>query len=60
MKPSERIKEIFKSLKILDGQNPNEPHFETMSFVEKAILQYLDELKNGTEIEQRTNKPINK
>ena len=53
MKPSERIKEIHKALKILDGQNSNEPFFGDMSFFEKAILQYLDEKEIGTEIQNR-------
>ena len=55
MKPSERIKEIHKALKILDGQNETQPFFDSISFVEKAILQYLDEKEEGTEIEKRGN-----
>ena len=56
-KPSERIQEIHRALKILDGQDPSEPNFESPTFVEKAILQYLDEDYEGTEIEKRRNAP---
>jgi len=52
-KPSERIKEIRNSLKIIDGQNPEDPNFEGMTFMEEAILQYLDEKELGTAIENR-------
>ena len=58
MKPSERIKEIHKALKILDGQDPETQYFTGMSFVENAILQYLDEKEEGTGIEKRTNNPL--
>ena len=54
MKPSERIKEIHRAMKILDGQNPDNRDFENMSFQEKAIVQYLDELAEGTAIENRS------
>lgn len=53
MKPSERIKEIHRALKILDGQDPESIHFNNISFIELAILQYLDELKDGTALNQR-------
>ena len=59
MKPSERITEIHKALKILDGQNETQHLFDNMSFVERAILQYLDEKEEGTEIEKRSNPKIN-
>ena len=52
-KPSERIIEIHRALKILDGQNPEEPIFDSLTFFEKSILQYLDELSGGTAIENR-------
>ena len=55
MKPSERIKEIHRALKILDGQSPEIK--DDMSFFERAILQYLDEQKEGTAIEKRS-KPL--
>mgnify|MGYP001594935624 CR=1 FL=1 len=54
MKPSERIKEIHRALKILDGQNPEAMFFNDMSFFERAILQYLDEKEEGTGIEKRS------
>ena len=57
MKPSERIKEIHRALKTLDGQNPEAPYFNDMSFFENAILQYLDEKEEGTAIEKRANNP---
>ena len=53
MKPSERIKEIHRALKILDGQDPEETNFGNMTFFEKSILQYLDEKEEGTGIENR-------
>ncbi len=56
MKPSARIEEIHRALKILDGQDPDNPNFRTCSFFEQAICQYLDELKNGTDVEQRMEK----
>ena len=55
MKPSERIKEIHKALKILDGQNESQPYFYNINFFYKTILQYLDEKEEGTEIEKRGN-----
>jgi len=39
MKPSERILEIYKALKVLDDKEPDEPSF----YETKAIIQYLDE-----------------
>ena len=54
MKPSERIKEIHRALKILDGQNPEGKFFNDMSFFELAILQYLDEQKEGTAVVKRS------
>ena len=53
MKPSERIKQIHNALKLLDGQNPDARDFSAVTFFEQAILQYLDEAKLGTDIEQR-------
>lgn len=52
-KPSERIEEIHKALGILDGQDPEREGFLCKTFYETAILQYLDEVKNGTAIQQR-------
>lgn len=57
-KPSERIKEIHRALKILDGQNPDDKNFEGVTFFEQAIIQYLNEQKNGTSIDLRSNKVI--
>ena len=54
MKPSERIIEIHKALKVLDGQNPDDKNFNNTSFFEQAIIQYLDELAEGTNVERRT------
>ena len=54
IKPSERIKEIHDSLKILDGQNPNDKNFSDLSFTEQAIINYLDEKEFGTKISQRS------
>ena len=54
MKPSERIKEIHKALKILDGQSFEDINFDNISYFEKAILQYLNEKELGTSLEQRT------
>ena len=54
IKPSERVKEIHRALKILDGQDPTKSDFESITFFEDAILQYLDEKELGTKIEQRS------
>jgi hypothetical protein len=56
-KPSERIIEIHKALKILDGQNPDDRGFGDPTFFETAIMDYLDERELGTPIQQRTTKP---
>ena len=56
-RPSDRIKEIYKALKILDGQDQNKTNFGDMSFFEQAILNYLDEQKYGISIQQRTGEP---
>lgn len=41
--PSERIKEIHRSLKVLSGKDPGEPGFNSASFYETAIMKFLDE-----------------
>ena len=41
--PSERIKEIHRSLKVLAGKDPTEPGFNSASFFETAIIKFLDE-----------------
>lgn len=45
MKPSDRINEIHRALKILDGHNPEDKDFAGITYFEKAILKYLDEVK---------------
>ena len=55
-KPSERIEEIHRALKILDGQDPEDKNFSGKTFYEESILRYLDETISGTPIEQRTIK----
>ncbi len=51
-KPSERILEIHKALKVLDGKNPD----ETGIFYEtKAIINYLDEMFEKTKTETPNN-----
>jgi len=44
----------------LDGQNPEDENFSGMSFMERAILQYLDEKVLGTEVSKRSLSHLNK
>ena len=46
MNSSDRIKEIHRALKILDGQDPKDPNFDGISFFEKAIIDYIISLNN--------------
>ena len=59
MKPSERVLEIHRAKKILDGQDPEDKNFNNISFFEESILQYLDEKELGTGINQRRTPPKN-
>lgn len=57
MKLSERIREIVKALKIVDNKDPEKG---SVTYVEQAIMQFLDEedsiLSDGSVASERRNK----